>query len=809
MHLSQSSHALTGARRGLLAAVAAFGLLGGLAHAQQPPLEGLLPATTVAVFHLGPASGDLSVLDEVLAGLDTASASETLQRLFRLIDPDDPALEQFRHGDASLMGLFVEELGWMCPAIPGVWDDDAAEGLLGPSLLAVNLSPFNPFPGVIAAVRPSDPGYAATLQDELIACLGSEQTLQQDDVTMYLLGDGGDLPLVVARFDDTFAAATDPDLLRAAIRLARGSDEPSHLQSPIGRAASTFVDGGVGMTVDFGALADGLSAFTAMLAGTPEEELVNELLQTLASLGGAAGRLNVDSQGLRFEGVMTPDPDAGDPALAALIGCVDCAVGASSLLPAGAVSVSGQYLDLAGTVRWLDGRLALLEPMIGERIDTRMLVGMGLGLDLDAHLLDWIGNRWHSAQLDVMGTDVRSWLLGPGNVTTVEVSSEQAAREAIAAWRGALDSLDWLVEELMFEFGMMTDPFGPGPGSPWPEGGVLAVREETYGGLAYERWRLGPFVDVGFMVLDGHLVVAVPARAMRSLIDVHLGAPDALADDTLGAALRAVPSGATAYSVQDVGRQLRAVADVADLMSASLASLTLVAVEEATSDPWDDPWGSSWDDPWDTGDVTGLWRSADRYGNDLLNEVPSVDRLRVPSDVLLDITSEDVLPNGDLGLVLTLEELVEGSQVMIEMIDPERTWDMDTYLYLYDFGAGRIIADNDDAPDTNRSEIIFVVEPGVSYAVVASSWGGSDVGPIQLTTVVQSMPDDADEPPVAEEPVEEELEELDVPTFAELVAMYDVIGDVLYGVAERTDLATSVSTVEDGVRRTIWTLPLR
>ena len=103
------------------------------------------------------------------------------------------------------------------------------------------------------------------------------------------------------------------------------------------------------------------------------------------------------------------------------------------------------------------------------------------------------------------------------------------------------------------------------------------------------------------------------------------------------------------------------------------------------------------------------------------------------------IGADDVLPNGDLGLVFTLEDLVDGTHVMVEMLDPQRSWNMDTYLYLYDVGAGAIIADNDDAPDIHRSELLFRVEPGVRYAVIASGWGGSDVGPIELNTLERTL----------------------------------------------------------------------
>lgn len=797
-------------RLGLGAWLLAASLLLGAVQAQAVPLEGLLPDTTVAAFHVGPTDGDLTVLEDAFAAVGGDAALETFERMLRVFGAD---MGGAAGEAAAIADEIVDELLFICPPLETVWDEDAAASLFGPGVLAVSLSPFNPFPAVIAAMRPADPVYAATLQDVLIGCVAEGPPLQQDGVELHVLFDGTDLPLVVARFDDTFVVATDPDLLRGAVRLARGSDESSHFDTAVGRAASAIMDGGLGVTLDLGALATGLRALTGAFPMDPEEEaLLEGVLETLASVGGLAARITLEPDGLRLDGLALPDPTAGDPQLAALIACDDCGVGTSRLLPVGAAGVSGQYVDLHGIVGWLDTWLTRLEPLVGERLDARMLVGMLTGLDLDAHLLDWVGHRWHSASLDVHGTDVASWLVGPGSVTTVEVSDEAAARAGIGAWRDALDSLDVLLEELLFEFGAMVDPFGPGPSAPLPEGGLLAAREVSYRDVGYERWRIGPFTDVGLGVFGDHLVVAVPARAMEAAIDVHLGAPDVHADPILGDALAAVPAAAPEYVVFDVRRQMRGVAQVTDLLAAPIATALSLAMEEALADPWGmgaDPWGDPWgDDQWGTAGPSGLWRASDRYGSDLLGQVPS-EALFVPFAVTRTIASDDVLPNGDLGLVFTLEGLFEGTDVTVEMIDPARSWDFDTYLYLYDLDAGAVIADNDDAPDVHRSELVFTVEPGVRYAVIASSWGGSDTGAFELNAEVMGVADAAPDAP-AEEPLDEApAEAVDVPTFAELVAMLDVVTDTLDAVADRTGLATSITVVEDGVRRTTVTLPLR
>ena len=798
-------------RRSTFGVLLALGLLLGSAQAQQPPLEGLLPASTVVALHAAPNSGDLSALAEIFDAVGAGAGRDTLMRMLGVFGAD---WVEFADGaDLDIVAMLLDDLGPMCPAAEAVWDAEAAPGLMGPSVLAVSLSPFSPLPGVLALARPADVAYAARVQDVLIECFANGPSLEQDGVTLHILADGGDLPLVVARRDGTFMAATDPDLLRGAIRLAGGSSEPSHLERPIGRAASTIMDGGLGVTLDFGALADGLSTLTGLLSTDPSDQLLfDRALQTLTSLGGAAGRITLDREGLRLDGLMTPDPAGGDAQLAALLACADCPAGTSPLLPVGAAAISGRYLDVQQVVSWIDDLLAAFAPLTGQVLDLRSVADEFLGVDLDLLLLDWVGNRWHSAQVGVLGTDVRTWISGPGTITTVGVTSEAAAREALGAWRALLTSdagFGSLLDELMF----LVDPFGAASGPAFPDGGLLAAREVEYRGISFERWRIGPTTDVGLAVLDGHLLIGMPASALRGAIDVHLGAPDASTDATLGPTLARLPADASAYSVTDVARQLRALAEVGDLLAAPLASAMALAIAEELSaaSPWDDPWGG-WGDP-SPGAESGLWRSATRYGSDVVQAVGAALPLAVPGGLEATISEDDVLPNGDYGLVVTLEGLIDGALVMVEMTDLERSWDMDTYLYLYDLTSGAIIADDDDSPDTNRSELVFTVAGGVRYAVIASSWGGNDVGPIAVRAEYLELPEGsaaAPSDPVDEPPSAAEVDEAPIaPSFAELVAMFDVGADALRALAERVDLAVAVTVVEDGVVRTTVTLPIR
>ncbi|MFU8870219.1 FAD-binding protein, partial [Natronococcus sp.] len=409
------------------------------------------------------------------------------------------------------------------------------------------------------------------------------------------------------------------------------------------------------------------------------------------------------------------------------------------------------------------------------------------------------------AQLEPLGTDLRGWVTGPGTITTVPVTSEAAARAGLEDWKQALDSLPLLLGD-----GMGAGPIGSMLGGPADAaaGGLLSVRQVEYRGVGYERWRIGPTVDLAVAVLDSHLVLAVPAFAMRNVIDVHHGAPSVQDDPVLGSVLARVPAGANGYDLFDVARGLRGLAAISDFVAAPAASALALVVTDVDryafrdDGDWDDEW--EWDEEWsrddEPGGITGLWRAADRFGDDPLASSDAVaGTLAVPGSVSAIISGSDRLSSGDMGLVFELTGMSAGDLVRIVMIDPTAN-SIDTYLYLFDLDAGRVVADDDDTPDTTRSEIVFEVEPGTRYAVIASSWGGGDLGAIALDTdvigatvempEVEAEPEPEPEPePQAEpeleiDPDQEPLEPTPTVTFDEVVALFDLVTAFLEELAE-------------------------
>jgi hypothetical protein len=769
-----------------------------VAQGSPPPLAGLVPATAVLVLHVGPGGGDLSRFGDLLEEHEREALTGLLERLGAAFD------DEFGVGlDPNGGGVFtalIAELADECPAVSDVWAPGDEAGLAGEGVLAVSMSPFNPVPGFVAAHRPNDVPFATAVQDALVACFDGGLGLVQDDVPLWVLGDGGDMPLVVARIDGTFLAGSEPELVRAAVRLARGSSEPSHLGTAVGRAAADLHDGGLGVTVDLAALAETLAALRGTMPTDPElEPFLDRALATMRSVGGAAARIKLEPDALLVDAIVVTDPGGGDPRLAAMIACSDCRAGPPALMPAGAVAVSANSVPLLDLVAWIDGWLADAGALIGEPLDLRSVVAMATGLDLDGALLDWIGTGWHSAQLAPLGTDVRGWIVGPGTVAVVEVRSEAAAQGGVRAWRAAADELGPALAALL------DDVTGPGAVTAAPEGasGWLAVRELEYRGVPYERWRIGPTTDLGIAVLSGHLAVAWPASALQAVIDVHLGADAIGVDPVLGPALAAIDAAAAGYAVVDVARHLRAAAALADLAAAPLAS-AIAAVTSidfpAAGSPFDDDFGFGFG--FEPGALTEPHWDPTALGPDPLGDLFPIE-LEVPGTFVGTIMEDIVLPSGIRGTPLELVGLVAGEVVEVEMVDPSGSYVIDTYLYVIDLDAGTVLFVNDDAPDVTRSEVVFEVQPGVRYGVIATSWSRSDVGAFRLTASVQGAS------PVAEEtdaPLDVALPPV---TFDEALTVTDLLPLVLERLADRVGVATSVTVIDGAVRRDSWRLPLR
>jgi hypothetical protein len=788
-----------------LALLLAF-TLAGVAPAQSLP--SLAPDSAVLVLDVSPDAGPPAGLVAALEALDWAEAGEALGRLAQILGGE--ALDGMG-GEDDLLG----EIADACPAAADTLEGLELDGFLTEGLLLLSLTPFAPTPHGLALARVADEPRAAALQDALVGCFGGTR-LEQDGVTLEVLFDGEDLPLIVTRVGDVFVAGTEPNLVRGVVRRAGGAAEPALAGTPLGAALARLEPGGVGFGLDMATLGGVANA----LAGAVPPEAADLLARAVAAvetLGVIAGRVAWTDDGLRFEQVHAWPDAAPDAALAALLSDPRRAE-RPAWIPAGAVAASANLVPLRGIVDYLDGWLAALEEPLGARVDLRGLAADMLDLDLDAALLSWIGETVQVIELAPYGTDLRGWVQGPARLVVVPVLNEDLARSGLAdLGDGGLRLLGLAATLADDPLGMGGDPFGD-PFASGPSAGDAAVdalfgpgtvvaTRETVAGLEVDRVRVGPTLDMAVAIVDGHLVLATPFRALQTLLDLRAGAADATADPAWRAALGAWPSEARDVGLVDAPAYLRGLADLADLLAQPLASALAVAASEGvlaglgdTDDGWDDfgGWGE-----WDDGALT-----------------PPTTYNTLPYDFELDASTATPLAPGNVVTAeltgdapharYTLVGVQPGTTVEVEMND-DSGW-LDTYLYVFDGDTGELLFDNDDAPGTDRSFVAFVAEPGVRYDVLASSFGGFGEGEYRLSVRMRGdaagVEDPFAETPEAD-PVDEAPEPVEPPTFAELLAAADLLPRALEILAERSGFTVSTATLDGNALVTRWHLPLR
>ncbi len=812
-------------RRGLVALTAALITLSP-ALAQGGPHSHLLPASTVAAVSYLPGGIDLSVLEPALADLDVAGANEIFTRLsgVSLLGERDLTFDGLI---TAVIGDAVSSMAAECPQLTTV-TAGGFDYLAGPVTVAVTASQFDPLPGVVALLTPADGTRAAALVSGVASCFQAGTTsLQQDGVDLYQFGGATGGGGVLSFFDDVVLLASDADLARSVARLARGSTEPSFRSSAVGAVAAEVVRPGVSVVVDGGAIANLAAVYDAGNPGA--DPLTDRLIASLRTLGGFGLHIGLGDRGLEVSTVLTPNEAGGDAALASLLACAGCvSLAPPSELPGGTVTVAAGTLPIGHLAEWIDGWLATSAAMTGETTDLRGLVSEYLGLDLDAGLLSWWDGVWYSVQLELPDVDLQTFLHGASSVTVLPVSSEAAAVAAIDQWAAGLSNLARLAPTGVLQalFGMVafeadSDPDGEAP--------LFYANDVTYRGITYQRWRAAPVLDIGVMVEDGQLLIATPASAMRQIIDFRSGAARGTMDARLQSAIASIPHGAVGYTVHDLPRALAHYASLFDTVATPIASSITMSLNDLVSDMtgfgdddlydyYDDDF---WNDYSDDLSPTGMGGyPADHFGaNPRLPETP-YNYLMLSSTVETEITSDSQIARMNLGLVYDLAGLTPGELVLVEVEDPD-PYTIDTMLFLFDLSNGQVVAANDDAPNTNRSAIVFEVQEGVDYAAVVTSWSGMSTGRVVLSASLLSS-DGLEETPadlgavtppgIVEPEYPSEWDDLEVdayePTFSELLQLFDFASGFIDALARISGVLVSSTHVDDGVVRSTLVVPI-
>lgn len=535
----------------------------------QRPLAALLPQTTVFAVEMRQDGFDPGVFHGLFADLDTSeaeSAWEVLSGLFNGRGTDTGVAEPLLGLEGSFRDIFYDE----CPDLATALFEGGADSWS--AAVGVSVSRFAPEPELLLAVRGPTRSATARLLAGAVSCFDGRRYGEEGRSAIYLVGDGGDSPALLAESGGVLLVATDPELLRGAIRRSNGAAEPSFLDSRIAVATQGLGQMGWTATVNLAALADTLRLVRG--AVPPEAAgLFERLVTTLRIVGGFSWGLTLDDAGLLVRTVTAWDEalakSSGEGALLALLECADCGVGQPPLLPGATVAVEAGAFPLQAFVAWVDSWLSDVAATgafaEGEPTDVRTAVAELLGVDLGEALLDWSDGSAYYLTLGVLDTDLRNWVLGLPGVVVVPVTSEDAAWRGVRSWLSAAENLTSLVAEVAGE-----EEFA----GALEFSQSVSVRESRHAGIDYLRVRSGPTLDVGLAVFGGNLVIGSPVSALLQTIDARDGAPDKPASVTAGLlGLDRAAGRLVGYSVVDSRSFLQGLARIAELASGPAATL--------------------------------------------------------------------------------------------------------------------------------------------------------------------------------------------------------------------------------------------
>lgn len=785
-------------KRGLRIGLASLLLLCGLSFAQS--LANLAPKDTVLSLGWSSNSKVIQSLGDDLANLDWLKAEETLMKLSNVLSgaSDFTEFSQMLNMMQNMedQGGMLEEVYAMCPSFEGLMPKfESYKGQHVPfdALLTVGLSAFSPVPSVTALIQFKSNYSEAMLelQKVMLDCAESSgqaevSTLDQDGVTLYVMGDAGDFPIVVGSYNDLFFASTNPETLRSIVRKAKGATEESFADTRLAQEIAARFDtsgNNLSFSLDLAQIADVAEGFSDFVIDGPETEyLVNRGLSMLRTLGGVAGQVSASSEGLLTESILTVNPEGGDPALLDLLLCDHCKASSPYLAPSGSVAVSSAYLPWRELYTYVQTWVSGLEPITGERLDVKEILRDEFGFDLDVALFNWLGSEFHQVVLEPVSTDIKTLLYSPAQYMFVPVSSVDAAKAGIAQLE---DSFIPLLLNLAEEFNV--------PNSLEDELGLttleqmVAVRPYTYKGVEINRVQFSLNGDIGYGFVGNYLVVGTPASAVERAVDTFAGART-LMDDAAYKAARGDLKDVSSFYYSDDQVQMRGLADVLEVASQPLAFGVTAGLQASTAaDPYaTDP---SYQDNYNPDESTTEPYYADIYGIE-------PEALNVPGEVTGSLTEDDVDNLGYFTHFYQLTGLNSGDTVTVQV----RSEDFDSYIWLIDSTSEEYLDENDDSlDDYQMSELTFTVEDGRDYWVEISSYDGDAVGNYGLTVIAEAgTPDMTQESETTEtsegDVITEDTPEL--PSFANLLDFFDLIPTTVNVVADHLSSSEGFSTTD-------------
>ncbi len=551
------------------------------------PLAEFAPADAFLALGFERQSPVLASLKDDLLALDWAQAGQTLEAILSEADLDaefadlSELFDLFEGKDALL-----EELRDGCPNLAEIIEQEDLKIIGDEALVTISVNAFNPIPAFSAITRFSSVEAAETaarLQDALIDCAeqdGDLVQLEQDGVPLYVLGNGGDLPVVMGRLDNLFFFGTNPEPLRGIIRLANSSTESSLADTDFyKRANNSLAPGGFSLSLNFAALVPVLENTAGMFLSDPETEVLFErLLALLRTLNGYVGKISTNSEGLLLESVLTLNP-SGDPQLAELLLCQSCTVSYPFIAPASATSVNSQYLSLRKLFDYLQGWLNEAEAVSGENLDIKARLKEEFDFDLDKALFDWIGAEWQYVVLEPSSRDLETLFYGPGQVLFVPVRSQELAKAGLEEWGRLLKPLTAELNNFAMpgRMGMLEANMGS----------MIATRSYDYRDNTITRYQLGLNTDIGLSFIGNFLVIGTPADALEPLIDTFAGERNILSNPDYRQLLANSPDSVMSLNYSNDRAALAGLADLLELASqpAAFGLSALLAEAETKNAP--------------------------------------------------------------------------------------------------------------------------------------------------------------------------------------------------------------------------------
>jgi hypothetical protein len=524
-------------------------------------------------------------IDDDVKALDWSKGKVALEKLlnFLAVNNDDANLKMMLEGyQAMLSGNYDvanEAFYEFCPA----YKDVAAEGQASmeenglahfDALMTMSINATNPMPAVTGLMRIDEA--AAPLYDKmqstLLACAKEAgdpaiTELEQDGVKLYVIGDGGDFPIVAGSMGNLYFFGSNPDVVRGIVRKVNGAKEDSLADTALYQMAMgkmSLSQNSVSLNVDFAALANALGFAAGMVEDDPTAEYALKRLDSmLRTLGGLASHISVTPEGTMSESVFATNPEGGDTELLKMLNCTTCKVSSPFLAPENATTVSSTYLPIRELFAYADDWVRGVSEAAGEPTNLKdLLLEMG-GVDIDTLLLDWIGSEAHTFVLEPISTDAKQLIFGQPQVTVMPVSSPEAAQTG----------LDQIGEDLWQILPMLMQSGFSAADMAGLETALdsFAVRPYDYKGTTINRVQYSFNGDLGYAFVGNYLVLGTPAKAIESMIDTYAGGRTILDSSRYQEARSRAPEQVSMFSYSQNKPNLIGLADVLELASQPIA----------------------------------------------------------------------------------------------------------------------------------------------------------------------------------------------------------------------------------------------